>query len=122
MTGNSLEGLVRRLPLGQLGYAGHEQIVEPKHESCPLAGLLPGLTPPLRGSGLAQVTEGVPQFQICEISEATFLAIEDARRVANVIVRAPRLQVYAVPRSTFDRIEGSIAASPTSEGQTVDCS
>lgn len=70
---------------------------------------------------LARATEGVPQIQTFEISEATFLAIEELRRAAAVIVRAPQLQIYAVSRSTFNMIAGSVAASPSSEFQTVDC-
>jgi heme-degrading monooxygenase HmoA len=71
---------------------------------------------------LARVTEGVPLIQTYQISKDTFLAIEELRRGANVIERAPRLQIYAVPRSTFSLIAGSVAASPSSETQTADSS
>ena len=68
---------------------------------------------------LARAIEGVPQVQTFAISEATFLAVEDLRRMANVIVRAPRLHIYAVPESQFYRIAGGVAASATPELQTV---
>ena len=69
---------------------------------------------------LAHAMEGVPKYHTGEISEATFLAIEELRRMADVVVRAPRLQVYAVPRPAFERIAGSVAASPISASRTVD--
>ncbi len=53
---------------------------------------------------LGRVTDGTPQIQTHPISKSAFLALEELRSLAHVIERTLRLQIYLVPKATFDKI------------------